>query len=96
MRIVDGSKEYVIVDVSDKLGTITNLASLTPKYFVKKKLDGTTALADTDPNVVSGMKLSCLIDTTIAAFVPGIYQLFVKFTSAPEAPILGPIEFEIS
>lgn len=96
IRVPLGTKEFLVVDVEDKLNQITDLTGTNPTFDVK--------LRDADPGdyVVEGqaasigpapMQLECLIDT--ATWVVSTYDLFVTFTNAPEAPRIGPFEFEV-
>jgi len=95
ITIVDGSKEYIKVEVIDNSDTpITSLSGTTPLYDTT-----TTAFAAVQTGAtpaVSGMFLYCLIDGTLSGYVAGDkYYLYPKFTLAPEIPKLGPIEFFI-
>lgn len=93
-----GSKEDLIVDVRDTLKNVNDLTTTTPRYDVKDKTGGykmQNAVAVVDP--VNKMRLHCLIDTTTPVNWPaGKYDLYVRFTSAPETPLLGPMEFKVN
>jgi hypothetical protein len=98
VRLAKGTKEYIPVDVTDRTGAITNLASLTPTYDFLN--DAGTAIYSAASAVASSMRLSCLIDASSggpSGLLPnGHYRLFVSFTSAPTIPRLGPIDVYIS
>jgi len=93
--ITVGSKEDLIVDVTDTMGNYADLSVLTPKYDVKDKA-GVMKMNNQNP-IAIGMRLQCLIDTTAGGnWTPGHYFLYVRFTAAPEAPVLGPLEFKVN
>lgn len=90
-----GSKEELIVDVKDLIENYTDLSALAPRYDVKDKA-GNVKMNNQVP-IVNLMRLRCLIDTTLGGnWVAGRYDLYVRFTAAPEAPVLGPLEFKVN
>jgi len=95
ITIVKGSQEYIKVTVIDNSDApLTDLSGTTPQYDTTDALFTAVETAGT-PNV-SGMLLYCLIDSTDAGYVIGDkYYLFPYFSTAPEAPRLGPIPFFI-
>jgi hypothetical protein len=94
ITLPQGTKEYVVVDVADELNTLVTLAGTTPQYRVLKA-DDTDMIAWT-AGVDQVMKLKCMIDTNVPSLWPGgSYRLYVRFTTAPELPWLGPFEFEV-
>jgi hypothetical protein len=95
ITIVDGSQEYIKVEVIDNSDTpITSLSGTTPLFDTTD-----TAFVAIQSNVVpgvSGMFLYCLINGTLSGYVAGNkYYLYPKFSLAPESPKLGPVEFFI-
>jgi len=93
--ITVGTKETLIVDVTDRLGNLTDLSAATPRFDVKDK-NGVFKQQDQVP-VVVGMQARCLIDTTAGgSWTPGHYFLYVRFTAAPDSPVLGPLEFKVN
>jgi hypothetical protein len=89
-----GSKEELIVDVTDTLANYSDLTTTNPRYDVKDHADSfkmTNQVAVVDP--VNKMRLHCLIDTTVGSWIAGRHKLYVRFTAAPEVPQLGPLEF---
>jgi hypothetical protein len=92
MKVNKGSIETFVVEIVD---TVNNLTALPA---------GTTYdILDTDGNNVSinqaatveEMRAYCLIDSTLAQMPVGDYDLFLKFSSAPEVPRLGPHRFRV-
>lgn len=94
-RLAKGSKEFLIADITDRLGVLTTLAGTNPTYDIKIR-DADTFISTGLPATVSGMKALCLVDTTLGAYVVDIYELFITFNNIPEQPRLGPFTFEVS
>jgi hypothetical protein len=94
VTLPQGTKEYVVVDVADELNTLVDLAGTTPQYRV---LDATDAEQLTwTAAVVTLMKARCMIDTQLPTLWDGgAYRLYLRFTTAPELPWLGPFEFDV-
>jgi hypothetical protein len=91
-----GTKEYIVVDVDDELDAVNNLAPTTPQFKVlNPDPDDGDKLAWAAVTNIDLMKLYCLVDTSVGPWAAGTYRLFVRFTSAPELPVLGPCEFEV-
>jgi hypothetical protein len=90
--IADGSKEEVVVRVTDDTGQITNLAPLSPQFELIR--DSNDALVQSGSASASAMNLYCLIDSTLANILAGEkYRLYVSFTiAAGNVPRLGPME----
>lgn len=93
-----GSKEDLIVDVTDVIQNVDDLTATNPRYDVKDKAGNfkmTNQVAVVD--AIKKMRLLCLIDTTAGGlWVAGRYFLYVRFTNAPEAPQIGPFEFKVN
>lgn len=89
--LVLGSKEYVIIDVTDRL---SNLTSLTGATYDWREKNASTWLAQGLTVTAIGMRAFCLIDTAVAG-VSGEYEVFLQFVNAPENPRLGPVRFKI-
>lgn len=91
-QIARGTKQYLLIEVTDVAGQVTDLSTRSPKYTVKD-----STLTDTMYNLVAGlavdMTLYCLIDTTVGTWNFDHYLLWGQFTIAPEAPLLGPFDF---
>lgn len=95
VSLPQGTKEYLVVNVTDALATLNTLAGTTPQYRILKP-DNTEQLtwtAATD----QVMKLYCMVDTNLPAlWAAGTYKLYCRFTTAPELPVLGPFEFDVA
>lgn len=93
-NIVAGSKENVIVDVTDATTGTTDLAPLSPQFDVVS--EGGTAKQTNVACVATAMRLTCLVDTTAGGtWATGLYRLYVHFTAGTEIPRLGPVEFYV-
>jgi hypothetical protein len=90
-----GTKEHVILDVTDQTKNITDLAGSNARYDWRLKVSGTW-LGQNLPATVIGMRVYCLIDTTLAGVDTGKYELYVSFSATPEQPRLGPFNFEVN
>lgn len=95
IEIPQGTKEYLIVDVTDALQNLGSLSGASPQYTVYDP-DGTAVLTN-QAAVASGMSARCMIDTTTGGPWPGgEYELYLRLTAAPEIPLIGPLRFEIT
>lgn len=93
-RLPLNSKEYLIVNVTDRLKTLTSLDGVTLTYDVTDN-EGTSVI-DNQPASSSGMKAYCLIDTTSPTeWIPDEYELYLRISLPPENPILGPFAFKV-
>lgn len=90
-RIPAGSKQDLIVDVTDRLGAITDLGSYTVTFDVKD--DEGNAKYTNQTATTDGMKALCLIDTT--GWTPDDYDLWLTINASPESPRLGPFPFKV-
>lgn len=89
-----GTKEYLLVDITDLLNNLATLDGTTPKYDVKDQGGAFKYTQATATNVV--MRLYCIIDTMVGgAWAAGTYRLYINFTTAPELPRLGPFTFTV-
>lgn len=93
-RIVNGSKELVVVDLVDVTGVVTDLAAASPEYMVRR--------ADDDSEVVpltactaANMRVSVLIDTVADSYDEGLHYLYVSFTLGIETPLLYAGDFHV-
>ena len=95
--IVSGSKEYVLVNVGDRLEDVTDLTPLTPTFTVYDKEDtpmqvDVPADVDADDNLIA----KCLVDTaTPTPWASNEYRLFLTLHASPEQPVLGPVPFMV-
>jgi len=89
VRLTRGTKENVEISITDTSNTITDLATSSPHFDVKK--DDGTAVVTNQAATAIGMMISCLCDTTTWPSDPHL-NLFVKFTVGSEVPRLGPFD----
>lgn len=88
-----GTKEYFVVDVTDRLGAVASLDPYLLTFDVKFREDG-TAKYTAQPAINDGMKILCLLDTT--GWAVGPYLLWATIVATPESPRLGPFDFKIN
>jgi len=94
IKLNKGTKEHIQVDVSDRLNTLTTLTGTNPTFSTRKRY-ALNWIQQDQAAVNIGLTAFCLIDTTLAAYGTDIHELFIKFTSLPEVPVLGPFDFQI-
>lgn len=91
-----GTIEPLIVDMRDRLETITNMATVTNLRFSVKDRAGNIEIASGIPTT-DAMKVICLIDTTGASWDQDIvkagvqgdeYRLYISFTDGSAAPLI--------
>lgn len=88
-RLQKGTKEWLIYDVTDKLGNLTSLAGTSPTFDVYDTAG--TKIVSSAALTFIGMECYALIDTTNVNFTPNAatpYQVFLQFTTGPETPYL--------
>jgi hypothetical protein len=90
-RLPLGSKEYLVVDVTERLNNLTTLDDIILTFDVTDN-EGTDKIND-EPATNQDMKAYCLIDTT--GWRPDEYELSLKMIVGVEAPILGPFPFKV-
>jgi|SRR5215469_5234136 len=91
-----GTIENIVVDVKDSLGNLTDLSTAAVKYDIRKE-DTTTWIVNQASATVTGMRVYCLVDTTLTAYATsGTFELFISFTNLPERPRLGPFDFDVN
>jgi hypothetical protein len=93
--IPKGSKEHIIVDISDRLNNLSDLTGAGVQFDTRVK-DAASYIQQNIVATVIGMRAYCLVDTTLAGYVAGRFEMFVHFTNSPESPRLGPIEFLVN
>lgn len=94
IEINKGTVEEIVVDVVDLLNNLTTLTGTSPTF--KVYANGILAAVQTGTPTISSLRALCLIDTTLAGYVPGEYNLYVGFTNVPETPLLGPVKFRVN
>lgn len=97
--LTQGTKEYLVVDVTDQLGTLTSLTGTTITFDVREV--ATQAMKYTSQAATfTSMRVYCLVDTTSGGnWAGGEYELWIKITGTPvnpEAPRLGPFNFSVN
>jgi hypothetical protein len=93
-----GTKEDILVTIVDNADSpITDLTALSPKYSTKNPTGGAVSTDVVAPiDGTNKMMMRCFIDTTLGGYATdGQYQLFVKFTSGTNVPVLGPVIFVV-
>lgn len=95
-KLVKGTIENVVVDVTDRLQGITDLAGKNGRFDVRKRSGITWLIQNQSVSSVDGMQAFCLIDTTGADWTPDVYELFLTIDNPPESPRIGPMEFEVA
>lgn len=89
-----GTKEYLLFDVTDELGTIVTLSGHNPRYTV---YDPSNIAKYTDQAATfTLMTAYCMIDTTTGGPWPdGEYEIYLRLDATPEIPLIGPKKFQI-
>jgi hypothetical protein len=96
--LVKGTIETLLVPIEDDLENFATLAGSNPLFDVKTR-QGTSMITDATVTFDGGEPLlaRCLVNTNVPILWPaGKYFLYIKFTSVPDAPILGPLEFHVN
>jgi hypothetical protein len=94
---VQGTKEYAIIDVTDKKSNLTTLDGTNPRFTVYDPTN--VKWYDEEPAQNIGLTAYCLIDTS-AAHPMGLwpaaeYRIDVTFDTPAEVPILAPGRFSV-
>ena len=93
-----GTKEILPVDVDDTTDQVTTLAGATSVQFDVKNDAGTSFYSNHSASI-TGMRISCLVDTSAAhpngLWPEGHYELYPEFTLATEVVRLGPIDIYV-
>jgi hypothetical protein len=90
-----GTSEYLVIDVTETLGEVTELADATFDIY-DSQYEGKVVDASDDV-IVDGMRVKCLIEPVEDWGGRNDYELYVTLTGLPtaEAPRLGPIRFTV-
>ena len=84
-QIANGTKEIIVVDMTDKTGAVTDLSGLSPTFTVEYH-DG-TVIVNAAAATATLMRILCLINTTTGGpWLDGAYKLFIGFTVGTEIP----------
>jgi hypothetical protein len=93
-RIVNGSKELVVVDLVDVTGVVTDLSTSSPEYMVRRADDGSEVVPLT-ACTAANMRVSALIDTVSDTYDEGLHYLYVSFTLGIETPLIYAGDFHV-
>jgi hypothetical protein len=95
--LVQGTKEYLIIDVSDKKGGMLSLDAANPRFTVYDNTN--TKWYDDAAASNIGMTAYCLVDTsaahTMGLWPVGEYRIDVKFDTPAEVPVLAAGRFTV-
>lgn len=98
-QIALGTKQYLLVEVTDIAATVFDLAPHNPRYTVQDDADNYGY--NNQAGSAVDMTVYALIDTTVdpaGAFTwtaDTHYRLWVRFDLSPENPYLGPFDFYV-
>jgi hypothetical protein len=82
----------MLVELRDSLRQIEDLSTVGLQFRSKKPDASFTPWANGESD---GMLAKCLIDTSVGSWPGGKYRLYMKFDSAPEHPVVGPIVYYV-
>ena len=95
--LIQGTKEYLIVDMTDKLGNLTSLDAANPRFTVYDVANVKWYTDQVASNV--GMTAYCLVDTSAAhplgLWPAGEYRISLKFDTPAETPVVEPGRFTV-
>ena len=98
-HLADGTKEYLIYDLTDRIGDLTDLTGTNPRFDIWNPLD-VKVVADNgleiDPD--NPMRVFAIIDTNLAALTPNttdVYHVYLRFDTGPESPYLHGGDFYV-
>ena len=95
IRLNKGTKENIIIDVTDQLNNLTTLDGAGAQYSIVTDDDTETEI-ESDLNAANiNMSAYCMIDTTQVEYVIGPYRLYLRFNAISEIPLLGPVLFTV-
>lgn len=99
--LAQGTVEIVPVDITDRLGNVTDLSGASPIFSVYDDTDPSPVFYYTNQAATGVlMRIDCLIDTTdgpgaITLWPKGHYNLTVGFSVGSEDVVLGPEDLYI-
>lgn len=92
LKLPKGTKEYIVIGLEDRLGTITTLTGAGMIYDIFDAAGN--AKYNDAPGANMLMKAMCMCDTNLGGlWAIGRYELFIQFNALPEVPRLGPFPF---
>jgi hypothetical protein len=96
-QLIQGTKEYLIVDMTDKLGALTALDGTNPRFTVYDPTNVKWYTDQTASNV--GMTVYCLVNTgashPMGLWPPAEYRLSLHFDTPAESPVVEPGRFTV-
>lgn len=102
VTLTKGTKEYVPIKVTNVLGTLTTLTGTGLTFDTFRDDEAETPVQTAQSCANDSMIALPLIDTNIQAGMPlvdiypeGDYNIFIKFTTLPEVPRLGPFKIRV-
>ena len=95
--LVQGTKEYLIIDVTDKKGTLTTLDGTNPRFTVFDP--DNVKWYDEEPAQNVGLTAYCLTDTSadhpLGLWPPAEYRIELTLDTPAEVPVLAPGRFTV-
>lgn len=91
--LTKGTIEFLPIRVSDALGNLGTLDGTGLAYDLYHDDEAETQVLVSQSAQNDGMLALPLIDTT--GLTEGPYSVFIKFTTFPETPRLGPYKFRV-
>lgn len=95
VTLTKGTKEFLPIKVADALQNLTTLDGTGLVHDLYKANESETLIYANQATLNDGMIALPLIDTTPTAITEGDYNCFIKFTTLPEVPRLGPFTFRV-
>jgi hypothetical protein len=96
--LIQGTKEYLIIDVQDKKGALSSLDAANPRFTVYDNVN--TQWYTNEPADNIGMSVYCLVDTsaahTLGLWPVGEYRIDVLFDTPAEEPVLAAGRFTVA
>ena len=90
-KIVVGSAEPLLINLTDQLSLITDAADMTPTFVVYD--DAGTVTQTSSAASATGMQLSCVIDTTVGTWTSARYAVYVTLQGVDGPIVKGPYYF---
>ncbi len=92
-QLANGTKEFVVVDLKDLTGVITDLSTYLPKFSTKTAAGA--AVVTLASATATLMRVNCLIDTVAVTYTVGLHKLYVSFTIGSEVPLIYVSDFQV-
>jgi hypothetical protein len=98
-HLSDGTKEYLIYDLTDRIGDLTDLTGTNPRFDIWDPTDS-KVVADSPLEIdpLAPMRVFALIDTTLPALAANdsdVYHVYLRFDTGPESPYLHGGDFYV-